>query len=65
MENKIRELRRAAGLRQEDLAERLGVTRQTIIAIENDKYDPSLGLAMRLARLLRISVEELFHLPEE
>ncbi len=65
MENKIRELRRAAGLRQEDLAERLGVTRQTIIAIENDKYDPSLGLAMRLARLLRTSVEELFHLPEE
>ena len=65
MENKIRELRRAAGLRQEDLAERLGVTRQTIIAIENDKYDPSLSLAMRLARLLRTSVEELFHLPEE
>lgn len=65
MENKIRELRRAAGLRQEDLAERLGVTRQTIIAIENDKYDPFLGLAMRLARLLRTSVEELFHLPEE
>ncbi len=65
MENKIRELRRAAGLRQEDLAERLGVTRQTIIAIENDKYDPSLGLAIRLARLLRTSVEELFHLPEE
>lgn len=65
MENKIRELRRAAGLRQKDLAERLGVTRQTIIAIENDKYDPSLGLAIRLARLLRTSVEELFHLPEE
>lgn len=65
MENKIRELRKTAGLRQEDLAERLGVTRQTIIAIENDKYDPSLGLAMRLARLLHTSVEELFHLPEE
>ena len=53
MENRIRELRKAAGLRQEDLARELGVTRQTINAIENNKYDPTLGLAMRLARLLK------------
>ena len=65
MENSIRMLRKAAGLRQEDLAERLGVPRQTINAIENNKYDPTLGLAMRLARLLNTTVEELFRLPEE
>ena len=64
MENCIRDLRKAAGLRQEDLAAQLGVTRQTIIAIENDKYDPTLGLAMRMAKLLGTTVEELFRLPE-
>lgn len=63
MENRIRELRKAAGLRQEDLARELGVTRQTINAIENNKYDPTLGLAMRLARLLKTPVEDIFHLP--
>ena len=62
MENRIRELRKAAGLRQEDLARELGVTRQTINAIENNKYDPTLGLAMRLARLLKTPVEDIFHL---
>ena len=64
MENNIRSLRKAAGLTQEDLAQALGVTRQTINAIENNKYDPTLGLAMRLARLLNTPVEEIFHLPE-
>ncbi len=64
MENSIRSLRKAAGLTQEDLAQALGVTRQTINAIENDKYDPTLGLAMRLARFLNTPVEDIFHLPE-
>ena len=64
MENRIRELRKAAGISQEELARRCGVTRQTINAIENNKYDPTLGLAMRLARLLGAPVEEIFHLPE-
>lgn len=64
MENSIRSLRKAAGLTQEDLAQALGVTRQTINAIENDKYDPTLGLAMRLARFLNTLVEDIFHLPE-
>ncbi len=64
MENNIRALRKAAGLTQEDLARALGVTRQTINAIENDKYDPTLGLAMRLGRLLGTPVEEIFRLPE-
>jgi len=65
MLNRIRELRKAQGYRQEDLAEAVGVTRQTIIAIENNKYDPSLELAMRLARLLGTPVEELFTLEDD
>ena len=64
MENRIRAFRKAAGLRQEDLARELGVTRQTINAIENNKYDPTLALAMKLARLLGQPVEELFLLPK-
>lgn len=62
MKNRIRVLRKARGLRQEDLARLLDVSRQTVIAIENDKYDPSLELAMKLARLLETPVEELFTL---
>ena len=65
MKNCIKTLRKARGLRQEDLAELLGVSRQTIIAMENDKYDPSLALAMRLARLLETTVEEIFYLEAE
>ena len=64
MKNKIRQLRKSAGLRQEDLAVKLGVTRQTINAIENEKYSPTLELAMRLAKLLEIPVEELFQLED-
>lgn len=56
----IKKLRKEAGLRQEDLASKVGVSRQTIIAIENDKYDPTLELAMKLARQLQTTVEELF-----
>ena len=52
MKNKVRILRKELGLRQEDVAERAGVTRQTVIAIENDKYDPTLSLAFRLAHIL-------------
>ena len=64
MENKIRALRKERGISQEDLARRCGVSRQTINAIENNKYDPTLGLAMRLARLLGTAVEDIFHLPD-
>lgn len=62
MKNNIKELRRDRKLRQEDLAEKLGVTRQTIIAIENDKYDPTLELAMRLSEFFGLSVNDIFHL---
>lgn len=64
MENKIRELRKLKKMRQEDLASKLHVTRQTINAIENNKYNPTLELAMRLARLLDSTVEEIFILNE-
>lgn len=62
MRNIIKQLRKQAELRQEDMAQALGVSRQTIIAIENDKYNPTLELAMRIARLLGRPVEEIFFL---
>ena len=60
MKNNIKQLRKSEGLRQEDMAKILGVSRQTIIAVENDKYNPTLELAMKIARLLRLHVEEIF-----
>ena len=60
MENKIRVLRKERGVSQEDLAKRCGVSRQTINAIENNKYDPTLSLAFRLARELGVTVDGLF-----
>lgn len=62
MKNNIKELRKGKKLRQEDLAEILGVTRQTIIAIENNKYDPTLELAMKISEYFEISVNEIFSL---
>ena len=62
MKNNIKQLRKQAGLRQEDMANQLGVTSQTIIAIENDKYNPTLELAMKIARLLNKNVEDIFFL---
>lgn len=60
MENVIRNKRKEKGISQEELAKRCGVSRQTINAIENDKYDPTLSLAFRLARELGLTVDELF-----
>lgn len=62
MRNTIKALRKQAGYRQEDMARELGVSRQTIIAIENDKYNPTLELAMKMARLLNRRVEDIFFL---
>ncbi len=64
MRNKIKELRKSKGYRQEDVAAALGVSRQTIIAIENNKYNPTLELAMKLARYLQTTVEQLFILED-
>ena len=60
MENRIRDRRKALGLSQEELAKKCGVSRQTVNAIENNKYDPTLSLAFRLAKELAISEDELF-----
>ena len=64
MVNHIRELRDAHGWSQAELAHRLGVSRQTINAIETGRYDPSLPLAFRIARLFHKSIETIFH-PEK
>lgn len=60
MENHVRALRKELGLSQEELGKRCGVSRQTINAIENQKYDPSLPLAFQLARILDTTVDALF-----
>ena len=62
MKNNIKELRKNRKLRQEDLAEKLGVTRQTIIAIENDKYDPTLELAVKISEFFGVCVNDIFQL---
>ena len=61
MENCIRERRKELGISQEELAKRCGVSRQTVNAIENNKYDPTLALAFRLAQTLGTTVDQLFH----
>ena len=64
MENCIRDLRKAAGVSQEELAKQCGVSRQTINAIENNKYDPTLSLAFSLAGTLGTTVDGLFTPPQ-
>jgi len=65
MRNRIQEFRKERKIRQEDLAEVVGVTRQTIISLENGKYNASLLLAHKLARFFGCSIEELFLFEEE
>jgi putative transcriptional regulator len=60
MNNTLKELRAQNGMTQADLAERLGVSRQTIIAIEGSRYDPSLPLAFAIARVFGRKIEEIF-----
>lgn len=60
MKSEVRELRQQKGLSQEALGRALGVSRQTINAIETGKYDPSLRLAVQLARFFEHTVEEVF-----
>jgi len=62
MKNKLRELRVAREWSQGDLAEKLAVSRQTINAIETEKYDPSLPLALKIGKLFRLPVEEIFEM---
>lgn len=64
MNNRLRELRDARGWSQGELAERLEVSRQTVNALETGKYDPSLPLAFRIARLFEGRIEDIF-LPDD
>jgi len=60
MKNRIKELRLKFDLTQEELAERAGVRRETIVFLEQGKYNPSLGLAHEVAKILKTSIDELF-----
>jgi len=60
MKNKLKVYRAMHDLTQEQLADKVGVSRQTVIAIESDKYLPSLGLAFKIARFFKIKIEDIF-----
>lgn len=60
MKNQLEELRRQHAIRQEDLAQALGVSRQTVISLEKGKYNPSLALAFKLARYFGLPIEAIF-----
>lgn len=60
MDNDVRGRRSAAGWSQSDLAQRVGVTRQTIISIEKGRFDPSIGLAFKLAEIFGCAIEDIF-----
>jgi putative transcriptional regulator len=60
MDNRIRELRKTKEMTQEDLSNKVGVSRQSIIAIESGKYNPSLDLAYKIARVFNCKIEDVF-----
>lgn len=60
IKNKLKVYRAMQDLTQEQLADKIGVSRQTVIAIENGKYLPSLGLAFKIARLFKVAIEDIF-----
>jgi len=62
MKNSVRDLRAHVNWTQADLAEKLGVSRQTVNAIETDKYDPSLPLALKIGKIFHRPVEDIFKL---
>lgn len=65
MKNRISELRKEQRLTQQDLANMLGVTRQTIISLENGRYNPSITLAFKLARVFHMNIEDIFIYEED
>lgn len=65
MNNRLRNLREEVGWTQEDLASRVGVSRQTIISLERGKYNPSIILAHKLAQIFGLMIEEVFIFDEE
>ena len=60
MKNRLKVFRAMHDLTQEELAGKLGVTRQTVVSLEIGKYDPSIGLAFRIARLFNVTIEDVF-----
>ena len=64
MKNKLKVFRAMHDLTQEALANKLQVTRSTIVSLENGKYDPSIGLAFRIARLFNVQIEDVFDYPD-
>jgi len=65
MENKLEEIRKARGIKQEDLAAALEVSRQTIGSLENGRYNPSILLAFKIARYFEMRIEDIFIYPED
>ena len=68
MKNRIEEIRNAKGIRQDNLARQMGVSRQTISSLENGRYNPSILLAHKIAKFFGMTIEEVFifeDLPEE
>ena len=60
MKNKIEEIRKEKGIRQEDFAKEMGVSRQTISSLENGRYNPSIMLAYKIAKFFGMAIEEVF-----
>ncbi len=65
MKNRIEEIRKGRGIRQEELAKSMGVSRQTISSLENGRYNPSILLAYRIAKYFDMTIEEVFVFQEE
>ena len=65
MKNRIEEIRKGRGIRQEELAKSMGVSRQTISSLENGRYNPSILLAYRIAKYFGMTIEEVFVFDEE
>jgi len=65
MKNKIEELRQARGIRQEEFAKSMGVSRQTISSLENGRYNPSITLAYKIAKYFEMTIEDVFIFEED
>lgn len=65
MKNRIEEIRNAKGIRQDELAKMMGVSRQTISSLENGRYNPSIMLAYKISRYFGMTIEEVFIFDEE
>ncbi len=65
MKNRIEEIRNERGIRQEELAKQLGVSRQTVSSLENGRYNPSITLAYKIAKLFGTTIEDVFIFEEE